>query len=58
MNVQQSDFFDVTDYGGSIGVNRIRRGFLEIDLNGEDRLIVFGRSSILDNIQHQILENS
>ncbi len=51
---QETDSFDFTGYSGSIVVNRISRSFLEINLNGEDKIRVFGSRSAIDAAETQL----
>lgn len=54
---QSADVFDFSGYldaGGSIGVTRVSAGQIQIELDGEDTINVFGRSRDLDTAESQL----
>ncbi|PZD74999.1 Leukotoxin [Acaryochloris thomasi RCC1774] len=52
---QKIDTFDFSDYSGSIDVNRVSHGLLEIELNGgEDTINVFGNRAAINVAQAQL----
>lgn len=57
LDFQAQDSFNFDDYlgaGGSIAVTRIARGFLQIDLSGEDTLNIFGSNGALNAAEVQL----
>ncbi|MGB7412754.1 MAG: peroxidase family protein [Thermosynechococcaceae cyanobacterium] len=54
MDFKATDTFDLTDYRGSVGVTRFGSRVLEVDLNGEDKVMVFGNRSALNGLETQL----
>ncbi|MGF1601065.1 MAG: peroxidase family protein [Thermosynechococcaceae cyanobacterium] len=54
MDFTAADTFDLTDYRGSVSVTRLGNRVLEVDLNGEDKVMVFGQRSALDGLETQL----
>lgn len=56
---QGQDSFSFSSYlgaGGTLETTRIAKGFLQIDLSGEDIVNVFGRESALNNAESQLTD--
>lgn len=54
---QAQDSFNFDDYlgaGGTVEFTRIARGFLQIDLSGEDTVNVFGSNGVLNSAEAQL----